>query len=214
MVRWPSASNSGATRARASVGPRREDRQLAVFRRILASRHRRVEQRHVRTLGCHQGRDAIDPGHADRAHLHPDRARSESSEHALVPGDRHDRIGVGHHRDDDRALAAPRRRRSRRPRRRARQGPGSPPVCGSRRSSGCRRAKRWPPSRGPSLQCRAPQPARPSMPSLTPCLYGRRLPSASHRSPSSGRPAWHSVTTALPPATDRQRNSELLRYFC
>ena len=44
MVRWPSASKRGVTRAPGLVGPRREDRQLALLGRVLASRDRRVER--------------------------------------------------------------------------------------------------------------------------------------------------------------------------
>jgi hypothetical protein len=100
IVRWPSAPNSGAIRARLA-GPGCEDRQLAAFRRILAARHRRVQEHHIRTLSTGQGCDAVDPGHADGAHLGPDPTRRQGSEHALVPGDRDDGIGVGHHRDHD-----------------------------------------------------------------------------------------------------------------
>jgi hypothetical protein len=73
-----------------------------VLCRVAASRHWRVEKGHIGTLGIHQVRDALDSGHADGAHLDPDRTRSERSEHALVAGDRNDGIGVAHHRDDDR----------------------------------------------------------------------------------------------------------------
>ena len=83
------------------AGTRREDHQLAAFGRILASRHRRVEEHHVRTLSTGHGRDAVEPRHANGAHLGPDRTRRQRSEHALVPGDRHDGIGVGHHRHHD-----------------------------------------------------------------------------------------------------------------
>ena len=69
---------------------------------VAASRNWRVEKRHIGTLDIHQVRDALDSGHADGAHLDPDGTRSESSEHALVAGDRDDGIGVGHHGDDDR----------------------------------------------------------------------------------------------------------------
>src|SRR5205823_5298324 len=57
-----------ATDARADlVGPRREDRQLALLRRLLASRHWRVEERHIRTLGVHHRCDALDTCYTDRA---------------------------------------------------------------------------------------------------------------------------------------------------
>ena len=87
------------------AGPGREDNQLAALGRIPTSRYRRVEERHVRTLPADHGRDAVDPRHADGAHLSPDRAPGQSSKHPLVPGDRDDGIGVGHHRDHDRGPA-------------------------------------------------------------------------------------------------------------
>jgi hypothetical protein len=45
--------------------------------------------------------DALGAGDTNRAHLRPDRTRRERVEHALVRCDRHDRIGVRHHRDHD-----------------------------------------------------------------------------------------------------------------
>ena len=149
------------------VGPRREDRQLALRGWFLASRDRRVEERDVRAFRFHEGRDALDPGDADRAHLHPDRARRESRKHALVASDRHDGVGVGHHRDDDR----------RSPRGvgrgvgdfRAEVGKVSGrfrlAVPHDRRDAG---AQRWSPSRDPSCRYRAPQSAAfvPSLPPL------------------------------------------------
>ena len=89
------------------VGTRREDRQLTVLGRVLAARDGRVDERDVGTLLLDECRDALDAGHADRAHLHPDRAGSKRRQHALVTGGRDDRVGVGHHRDDDRG--SPRR---------------------------------------------------------------------------------------------------------
>ena len=61
----------------------------------------------------------------------------ERRQHALVARDRHHCVGVGHHRDDDRAPAAPHPPRWRRPLHRVRQGLGSLPARGSTRSSGC-----------------------------------------------------------------------------
>jgi hypothetical protein len=95
------AEETSDPRARLA-GPGREDRQLAAFGRILAPRHRRVQEHHVRALATGQGRDSVDPRHTDRAHLGPDRAWGERSEHPLLPGNRHDGIGIGHHRDHDR----------------------------------------------------------------------------------------------------------------
>ena len=74
---------------------------------VLASRDGRVDQRDVRTIFLHEGRDALNSRHADRAHLHPDRARTQRSEHAPVAGDRDHGVGIRHHRDDDRG--SPRR---------------------------------------------------------------------------------------------------------
>ncbi len=84
------------------VGPRREDRQLTVLGGVLAARHGRVDERDVGTLLVDECRDTLDARHADRAHLHPDRTGRERRQHPLVGGGRDDRVGVGHHRHDDR----------------------------------------------------------------------------------------------------------------
>ena len=101
-VRWPSASKRGVTRERASSGP---DAKIVSWPcsagSLLPDTGASSSVMSGRSL-LDQGRDALDPGNADRAHLHPDRARRERGEHALVAGDRHDGVGIGHHRDDDR----------------------------------------------------------------------------------------------------------------
>ena len=101
IVRWPSASNSGATRARASSGP---DAKIVSWP-VLPDPYfptPRIQEHHVRALSTGHGHHAVGPRHADGAHLRPDRAGSQSSEHPLVPCDRKDGISVGHHRDHDR----------------------------------------------------------------------------------------------------------------
>src|SRR5207248_7758716 len=83
IVRWPRASHRGATRERASFGPEAKIVNCpALWGPCCPTPERRgashQDPRHP------PWRDPLDSRHADRAHLHPDRARSQSSERAPV----------------------------------------------------------------------------------------------------------------------------------